>query len=193
VLASFDDAAGLPCTRNEQTGSIVIVYATNGDATFRCILPPGDGEPPPPSGTPDAFEPNDTSAQAVYLGAWDGDVDRGALCQFSNVADEKLRAVVGATLHNNDDEDWYRARVTEAYHCGPIRMRVVLIQPPGADYSLTITTQPNVVQDVNGPGDITMSAEFSGPDDTFTASIKIVRLSGSVSAQTYELRVYTGG
>src|SRR5262245_4526591 len=46
TVASFDNLAGLPCTRNGSVGATAILYAPNGDATLRCVLsqvpsPPG--------------------------------------------------------------------------------------------------------------------------------------------------------
>jgi hypothetical protein len=46
TVASFDDLAGLPCTRDGSVGTTTILYASNGDATLRCVLP----QPPPPAG-----------------------------------------------------------------------------------------------------------------------------------------------
>jgi hypothetical protein len=50
IVGAFDSLAGLPCTRGGVVGSIVLLYATNGDASLRCVLP--DVPPPPPSPTP---------------------------------------------------------------------------------------------------------------------------------------------
>ena len=40
-LSSFEDLAGMPCTRDGQTGTVSIIYSTEGMATFKCVLPPG--------------------------------------------------------------------------------------------------------------------------------------------------------
>ncbi len=48
ALSSFDSLAGLPCTRNSQSGLIALTYSGTGDVTFNCVV--GGGGPPPPPG-----------------------------------------------------------------------------------------------------------------------------------------------
>ncbi len=43
--ASLDGVVGLPCTRSGSNGSVQLLYASNGDVTLRCVLPP-PGTPP---------------------------------------------------------------------------------------------------------------------------------------------------
>lgn len=50
VIGAFDGLAGLRCTRDGATGTIEIIYAENGDATLRCVLPPPPPPPPPADG-----------------------------------------------------------------------------------------------------------------------------------------------
>jgi hypothetical protein len=45
TLASFDALSGIPCTRNGAAGTMAIFYASNGDATLRCVLPPPPTSP----------------------------------------------------------------------------------------------------------------------------------------------------
>ena len=46
TVALFDDLAGLACTRNGSLGTILIIYAANGDATLRCDLSQSPPTPP---------------------------------------------------------------------------------------------------------------------------------------------------
>ena len=55
VVGSFDALAGLGCVRDGAKGQIQLLYASNGDATLRCVItstPP----PPPPTATINAFD-----------------------------------------------------------------------------------------------------------------------------------------
>jgi len=54
VIGSFDALAGLSCVRDGAKGQILLVYASNGDATLRCALPAPP--PPPPTATINAFD-----------------------------------------------------------------------------------------------------------------------------------------
>jgi hypothetical protein len=68
ALSSFDSLAGLPCTRNSQSGLIALTYSGTGDATFNCVL--GGGGPPPPPGpvlTILTTQPSTIPGQAIMV------------------------------------------------------------------------------------------------------------------------------
>ena len=56
AIGSFDVLAGLSCVRDGATGQIQLLYASNGDATLRCVLPSSPPPPPPSTATINAFD-----------------------------------------------------------------------------------------------------------------------------------------
>jgi plastocyanin len=54
TIGSFDALGGLSCFRDGAHGQIQLLYASNGDATLRCVLPAPP--PPPPTATINAFD-----------------------------------------------------------------------------------------------------------------------------------------
>jgi hypothetical protein len=69
ALSSFDSLAGLPCTRNSQSGLIALTYSSSGDVTLNCVLG-GGGPPPPPPGpvlTILTTQPSTIPGQAIMV------------------------------------------------------------------------------------------------------------------------------
>lgn len=96
MIGSFDALAGLSCVRDGAKGQIQILYASNGDATLRCVLTSPPPPPPPPPSTAlinafdFGFEDPATHTNSVTIAA-------GGSVVFAYPA--------GATFHNVDFSD----------------------------------------------------------------------------------------
>src|SRR5262245_597048 len=56
IVASFDNLAGLACTLNGTVGTVAILYATNGDATLRCVVAQSQPPSPPAAGIAGTYD-----------------------------------------------------------------------------------------------------------------------------------------
>jgi hypothetical protein len=192
VIGTFDHLAGLPCTREGQTGSVAILYVANGDATLRCVI----AGPPAP---PDQYEPNDSPEAAVMVGTFSADLyewDGGPLPGPCGWTAPPMSIVVQANFHQDADVDWFSAVALESTTCNsPLRFRAAITSlPDGSIYQVALYHRPrsNQTAPFTGPIGPMDSVELNwddtdGVDDGRDLLIEVRRISGPPTNEPYTL------
>jgi hypothetical protein len=139
---------------------------------------------------PDAYEPNDTSNQATFLGMYGADTNEGFLC---GTATPILQTFQGNFHSNRDDSDWFSAVAREDSDCASdLAFGGTLSDiPVGNDYELLLYILPEGGEPMLvTQGDITASYRVEdtyNADDTTTFLIEVRRVSGRPTGDLYTL------
>ncbi len=192
VLDSFDSLAGLPCTREGLTGSVVIIYSANGDATLRCVTPVPNG--------PDQYEPNDSPEAAVLVGTYEGEIYSGPP-ETGNCATPRpptTVAVQGNFHQDADVSDWFSAVALETWPCNSAFRFAAGIDtaPDGSIYEVALYHRPR--SDPNGPfvgpigplGAVVLQWMDTEADDSKDLLIEVRRVSGPPTAEPYTITLH---
>ena len=180
----FDNLTGMPCTRNETAGSIVVLFSDSGDATLRCVLPGV-----PATGQPDAYEPNNDLMSAAFLGEF-----------VADGCPSKPVLVINGTFHNDaDGSDWYRFRTIENCNAAiDLYFEAELTATPtGSLHNLHLWGGElgSLSELENGPLVNQLDADdgfFGGNDNSATYWLEVRRASGTPASQAYTLTIRFG-
>jgi hypothetical protein len=136
---------------------------------------------------PDAFEPNDSSATAAFIGEAIQDINANVI-------------IIDANMHTTSDSDWYTANVTEDIpennHLN-ILVELTEIQP-GSDYDLFVScsapcdSEPQSSTNSGNADEVVglFSEDDIGFDDDSTViTIEVRNVGGTVSPIEYTLTV----